>query len=621
MSQALVERTARFLGRQSSRRGFLARSAVVGSAVVATPGQFLLRPNSAYAAVCNCSGQSCDCGSVCCDGYTEFCCTISGSNSCPPGTLLGGWWKVDGSSFCGGGARYYMDCNVGCGSCGCSGGLCSGSCSGTPCGCANGSCGNRKAGCTRFRYGQCHQEVACMGPILCRVVTCSPPWQLDPTCTTAVRTDNNTRNHHRPCLETPVNPIGALDAAVQTGSDVRVVGWAVDPETAAPIDVHIYANGGIVAVVNAGLNRPDIGAAYPFHGAAHGFDAFVRLPAGTHGVCAYAINTGAGINVLLGCASVTVSDSAMGSFDLAQDGVGVVRVAGWAADPNTTGPIGVHVYIDGTYHSGHTANRPRPDVAAASPGLGGAHGFEAVIPVTTGVHDVCVYALNVGPGDNALLGCRTVDVTPHPRGFLDAVTLAPGGLLARGWALDPDAGTGPVTVHLYVDGTFISQVTANTPRSDVGAAIPHMGANHGYSAVVPAGPGRRVVTAYALNAGPGNNALIGSRVIDVPATPFGSLDTAVAAGSGSLRVRGWALDPKTASPIDIHVYVDGALVGIHLADDPRPDVAEAYPALGGFHGFDQTRSVAPGTHQVCVYGISSGPGQNALLRCATVVVP
>ena len=61
---------------------------------------------AAYAAVCNCQGQGCPCGSICCDGYTEFCCTLTGSNGCPPGTITAGWWKVDGSQFCGGAARY-----------------------------------------------------------------------------------------------------------------------------------------------------------------------------------------------------------------------------------------------------------------------------------------------------------------------------------------------------------------------------------------------------------------------------------------------------------------------------------------------------------------------------------
>ena len=38
-------------------------------------------------------GSSCDCSALCCDGYTEFCCTLYGSNSCPPGTLAAGWWR------------------------------------------------------------------------------------------------------------------------------------------------------------------------------------------------------------------------------------------------------------------------------------------------------------------------------------------------------------------------------------------------------------------------------------------------------------------------------------------------------------------------------------------------
>ena len=125
----------------------------------------LLRPDPAYAQVCGCSGSSCSCGSLCCDGYTEFCCTLTGANSCPPGAVLGGWWKVEGHSAAAGSARYYMDCHRTCGSCGCgSSGLCTGGCANTSCGCANGSCGNRKAGCTRFRYGNCASNHACLGP-------------------------------------------------------------------------------------------------------------------------------------------------------------------------------------------------------------------------------------------------------------------------------------------------------------------------------------------------------------------------------------------------------------------------------------------------------------------------
>ena len=201
MPSTLVDSVSSFLARRTDRRGFLHKTAVVGSALAVTPSQYVLRPGTAYAAVCSCSGRTCSCGSRCCDGYTEFCCTKNGVNRCPAGSIMAGWWKVDGSGFCGGRPRYYMDCNAPCGGCGCgSSGLCAGSCSGTPCGCAGANCNNRKTGCTRFRYGQCNQGTRCVGPIICRVISCQPPWTFDRTCTTAPATDNATRSHDAACL-------------------------------------------------------------------------------------------------------------------------------------------------------------------------------------------------------------------------------------------------------------------------------------------------------------------------------------------------------------------------------------------------------------------------------------
>src|SRR5690606_10810609 len=78
VSTGLVERAAGLLARRLDRRSFVSRAAMVGSAAVVAPATFALTPTSAYAAVCNCSGSRCVCGSLCCDGYTEFCCTLNG---------------------------------------------------------------------------------------------------------------------------------------------------------------------------------------------------------------------------------------------------------------------------------------------------------------------------------------------------------------------------------------------------------------------------------------------------------------------------------------------------------------------------------------------------------------
>jgi hypothetical protein len=191
---------------RTSRRGFLAKATVTATALSVAPTEFLLKPGTAYAAVCECvPGTNCNCSDLCCDGYTQFCCTINnGINACPPGTFAGGWWKADGSAYCAG-PRYYIDCMGECHGCGCSGGSFCPSCDGLVCECALGECSNRHVGCVLFRYGQCHQEIACSGRISCRVVSCTPPWQIDPTCSTVSQTDDSTANHFAPCQNGPTS--------------------------------------------------------------------------------------------------------------------------------------------------------------------------------------------------------------------------------------------------------------------------------------------------------------------------------------------------------------------------------------------------------------------------------
>ena len=294
----LVERLSAGLANRVGRRSFLARSAIVGSALTVAPADLLLRPTTAYAAVCSCVGENCTCGALCCDGYTEFCCSIYGANACPPGTAVAGWWKADGSGFCGG-PRYYMDCNAGCGGCGCDGsGLCSGACSGTGCGCANGNCNERRAGCNEFRYGQCNQAIPCLGPIVCRLVSCIPPWEIEASCTTTPATDDSTGPHDAPCLHVA---IGGIHAASVTDGVLTVTGWALDPDVNGPIPVDIYVDGAYVERVLA--NQPWSDGVLEHNG--HGFVGTMAVSSAGHSVCAYAINEGPGsTNPLLGCLSV-----------------------------------------------------------------------------------------------------------------------------------------------------------------------------------------------------------------------------------------------------------------------------------------------------------------------------
>ncbi|HEU5112141.1 MAG TPA: twin-arginine translocation signal domain-containing protein [Acidimicrobiia bacterium] len=216
MSTRLVAAATRALDTRTSRRGFLRRAAMVGTALVAAPTAYILRPGSAYGAVVpsQCSG-----GARCNDGWTDFCCNIHGVNTCPPGDVVAGWWRAEGNTFCDGRSRYYMDCNsASCGGCSCGGsGTCSDSCVNCNCQCNHDNCNERKVCCTRFRYGQCNNQLPCIGPITCRVVTCVPPWEWDSTCTTTSAVSQSTYSQNAAGLlpdTTPKGPYRARPAVV-----------------------------------------------------------------------------------------------------------------------------------------------------------------------------------------------------------------------------------------------------------------------------------------------------------------------------------------------------------------------------------------------------------------------
>lgn len=209
-------------------------------------------------------------------------------------------------------------------------------------------------------------------------------------------------------------------------------------------------------------------------------------------------------------------------------------------------------------------------------------------------------------------------------GSLDmAVAVGPERLFVGGWAFDPDGGTSPTQVHVYVDD-IATVLVADQSRPDVGAVFPWAGPAHGFSAVIDAAPGVHQVCAWALNFfGPdaGQHVRFGCRVVDVPAaTPYGWLDL-VQAASNSVRVAGWTIDPDAPSPLLVHVYVNGVFAGYGTADLTRTDVGNIWPSAGPNHGFDLNVGAAPGAANVCVYAINIGRGiGNPLLGCREVGV-
>lgn len=324
------------------------------------------------------------------------------------------------------------------------------------------------------------------------------------------------------------------------------------------------------------------------------------------------------------------------------DGAGLVgttySVRGWAVDPDVPAqPLSVDVYDrrpDGSVGGTRTtADGPRPDVAAAVPGAGAAHGFDLALRLPgPGPHQVCVYAINVGRGTgNPLLGCRDVDV-PGATGSLDAVTNpAPGVLSTRGWAADPDAPGAQEQVHLYVSGSAGTAGTAGVltggSRPDVAAALPWAGSTTGFAASVGTqGAGTTTVCAYAISVDlPRTNPSVGCRTLDVRDT-FGALDS-VTVAAGSVTLTGWALNPNTpGEQVGVHVYDLGPAGTTghagYRADLARPDVGVVHPGYPGPHGYQVVLPVStPGAHTLCAYAITTGGGAgNSLLGCRQVTI-
>ena len=104
------------------------------------------------------------------------------------------------------------------------------------------------------------------------------------------------------------------------------------------------------------------------------------------------------------------SNSPSGYVDVVTGGQDSVRIKGWTSDWDTRNPIDVVFLINNVWTRGVTANLPRTDVAARYR-RGANFGFDVTVPAPAGSLSVCVVALNVGRGQNTILGCSTTTAT------------------------------------------------------------------------------------------------------------------------------------------------------------------------------------------------------------------
>jgi hypothetical protein len=373
-------------------------------------------------------------------------------------------------------------------------------------------------------------------------------------------------------------PIGVIDRLDPGGPGQLVLtGWALDPddgEAHPRIDVHVGGPAGTgVGRSYGAVNRyrPDVAGAYGGR-VDRGFAiALTDLAGGPTTICVYAVGREAAANRLLGCPTATVpvrgAHDPFGSLDVVSVlGERAVRARGWAIDPDDPAtPVRVRVQALQTHPAGSAllgvptdpctgldagctdtvrplvadddketdATVARPDVGAAYPAAGDAHGFDHTVtrreyrpsplPFDTARLEsglptrVCAWAIGVGPGVDTLLGCRWVDIPPPtepaiagqvyvPRASTDV--LPPGVLSVEGWLSKAGPGGSPGVTGLGL------RVTVGGPE---GTGVAHdLGPITGFGGFDAAfrfrltqlPPGRPLTCAYAQDPATGRSVLV-----------------------------------------------------------------------------------------------------------------
>jgi peptidoglycan hydrolase-like amidase len=110
-----------------------------------------------------------------------------------------------------------------------------------------------------------------------------------------------------PAITIGADAVGHVDSVTTDGKgNYRMIGWTFDPDDhGGPGQVRIYVDSG-GATLPANLSRPDVQQVWHLTNALEGFDVSTPVPAGTHQLCARAVNDPAttGATVALQCFTI-----------------------------------------------------------------------------------------------------------------------------------------------------------------------------------------------------------------------------------------------------------------------------------------------------------------------------
>jgi phage baseplate assembly protein gpV len=303
------------------------------------------------------------------------------------------------------------------------------------------------------------------------------------------------------------------------------------------------------------------------------------------------------------------------------DSIGVygnhATARGWSYDPNApSSAVKIVVYLNGKLSAYGPTTVARPDINASRK-IAGTHGYQIPLELHDGANTVCVYATNIGAGQNSTLGCRSITLSGSPVGST-TVRVSANQAAISGWAYDYDVPNNPLKVVVYVNGRLTWYGMTTDASAGVNASYRITG-THAYSVRLPLPDGSDTVCVYAINQGTGQNSTLGCPVAKVSGSPIGMLDTAgVDSDAHTATVTGWTYDyDAPATALKAVLYLNGRLAGYGPTTVQRDDVNDVY-GLTGSHGYSFTVALPAGRNQLCMYGINTGAGSNTQLGCRTV---
>lgn len=218
----------------------------------------------------------------------------------------------------------------------------------------------------------------------------------------------------------PHSPIGHLGKVTAVADNsVRMKGWAADPDALTRnVRVAAVIDGADGPSVRTSVAHPRVTARYDTS-PTPGFDLTAQVPtSGVHTVCAVARSIGRGLDRVLGCVTTPLGTRLSSAQLAAHDPSGVIlghggtattmSMRGWVREPDDVSRrTTVVMYVDGRPARTMATSKATAEQVQDGSGPHGAFRFE--VPVSSGSHIGCVWAVNVGFGDNALLGCAAKD--------------------------------------------------------------------------------------------------------------------------------------------------------------------------------------------------------------------